>query len=217
MFVSELLQDPGINGLLKSFQDSIFAQKIDKRRRHEAYSFIGARISKSNWLNYPNLPMVRLAAQLAWEGHLPSVEKMELKNKNLSDIPNDKMGKLASIVTNSVSINNITPASLDIMLDNVTCSRFELYNMRLTEPQTRALVTALTERLKAVVLYGVTLDIQTLCQYNGRGRCRELVVRNGDPWRRFKEKLQWWAAEVGWAVTWDGPDLRTKRKKILLC
>ena len=205
MFVSELLQDPGINGLLKSFQDSIFAQKIDKRRRHEAYSFIGARISKSNWLNYPNLPMVRLAAQLAWEGHLPAVEKMELKNKNLSDIPNDKMGKLASIVTNSVSINNITPASLDLILESVRCSKLGLMNMRLTEPQTRALVTALTERLERVELrLDVTLDIHSLCQYNGRGTCRELVVR-GDARERYGEKLRRWGAEVEWAVTgWQG-------------
>ena len=164
------------------------------------------------------MSMVRLAAQLSWEGHLPSVKKMWLKNIDLSDIHEDRLGKLASKVTNYVDIDNITPASLlDIILESVRCTELRLAHMRLTEPQTRALVTALTERLKNVELTGVTLDIQTLCQYNGRGRCRELVVRNGDPWRRFKEKLQWWAAEVGWAVTWDGPDLRTKRKKILLC
>ena len=75
--------------------------------------------------------------------------------------------------------------------------------MRLTEPQTRALVTALTERLERVTLdIGVTLDIQTLCQYNGRGTCRELVV-SGDTRRRYEERIKQWRAEVGWTVTKD--------------
>ena len=203
MFVSELLQDPGINGLLKSFQDSIFAQKIDERRRHEAYSYIGARMSKSRWLCWtPSLSMVRLAAQLAWEGHLLSVKWITLENLDLSNIPRDHVCKLTSIVTDRVHIYNITPAShLDIILENVRCPLLWLSYMRLTEPQTRALVIAMTERLeKGRLGDDVTLDIQTLCQYNGRGTCRGLQVYD-DTKRRYGEKLRQWGAEVGWAVT----------------
>ena len=64
---------------------------------------------------------------------------------------------------------------------------------------TQALVTALTERLEIVELYGVTLDIQTFCQYNGRGTCRELRV-NRDTRERYGERLKQWGEEVGWAV-----------------
>ena len=153
-----MLQDPSSYGLLKNFQDSIFGPKIDERRT-EAYKYIGGRISESAWLQYPSLSMVRLAAQLAWEGHLPSVKVMRLENISLIDIPKNRLGKLFSIVTDWVVIDNITPASLDIILESVRCSWLVLYNMTLTEPQTRALVTALTERLERVRLYSVlTLD-----------------------------------------------------------
>ena len=198
---SELLQDPSSNGLLKNFQDSILPQKIDKRRITEVYSYIGARMSKSDWLEYPSVSMMRLAAQLAWEGHLPSVENIRLVNTDLSDIHQNRLGKLSSIVTDSVVIVNITPASLDIILESVRCPKLWLANMTLTKPQTQALVTAMTERLERVRLrYDVTLDIQTLCQYNGRGTCWKLQVR-GDKRKRYEENLRHWTAEVGWAVT----------------
>ena len=145
--------------------------------------------------------MVRLAAQLAWEGHLPSVKDMTLVDMDLSNIQQNRLGKLTSVVTDSVVIDNITPASLlDIILESVRCSWLYMNNMKLTEPQTRALVTALTERLERVVLYeGIILDIQTLCQYNGRGTCWWLRVE-GDTRERYEETLQQWRAEVNWVV-----------------
>ena len=76
------------------------------------------------------MSMVRLAAQLALEGHLPSVEKMSLVDKDLSDIPLDQLAELASKVTGEVTINNITPTiHLDIILENVRCSRLVLQNI----------------------------------------------------------------------------------------
>ena len=198
-----MLQDPGYNCLLKNFQDSIFSQKIDKRRITEAYSYIGARMSESDWLYdpCPSLSMLRLAAKLASERHLPSVKMMILQNIDLGDIPRDHICKLTSIVRGLIYILNITPASLlDIILVNVRCQELWLVNKRLTEPQTRALVTAMTKRLEDVKLDVVTLDIQTLCQYNGRGTCRELHVRY-DTRRRYGERLERWGTEVGWAVT----------------
>ena len=149
----------------------------------------------------PSLTEVRLAAQLSWEGHLPSVKRMKLRNMDLSDINRDHIFKLTSIVTDYVEIGNITPPPLlDIILESVRCSVLELLNMTLTEPQTQALLTLLTERLERVELFDdLNLDIQTLCKYNGRGRCRKLWVR-GDTRRRYGEILLRWGAEVGWAV-----------------
>ena len=159
----------------------------------------------SGWLKDrpgPTVSMMRLAAQLAWEGHLPCVQVMKLWYMDLSDIPSDQMGKLASIGTDEVIINNITPATLlDIILENVRCSVLQLYYLSLTEPQTRALVTAMRDGVEWVALWdGVTLDIEALCQYNGRGTCRALEVE-GDTRRRYGERLRRWTEEVGWAVT----------------
>ena len=73
--------------------------------------------------------------------------------------------------------------------------------MSLTEPLTRALVTAMRDVVEAVVLHkGATLDIEALCQYNGRGTCRRLQVRDGTI-ERYGERLRRWTEEVGWAVT----------------
>ena len=211
----ELLQDPYSNGLLQSFQDSIIEKKIDQKRRTEAYSYIGARVSvsASNWLwHRPSVSMIRLAAQLAWEGHLPSVKYMRLWHIDLSEIPREQMGKLASKVTDTAWINNITPIThLDIILENVRCSKLVLENMRLTEQQTRALVTALACRLKKVTLNsGVNLDFEALYQYNGRGRCLELRrMKDGteEEWR-----LECWAEKVGWTVTQGRSELILRRE-----
>ena len=79
----------------------------------------------------------------------------------------------------------------------------QLYYLSLTEPQTRALITAMRDKVEDVWLRpGVTLDIEALCQYNGRGTCRRLQVRDGTI-ERYGERLRRWTEEVGWAVTID--------------
>ena len=170
-------------------------------------------MSKSDWLLSPSVSMVRLAAQLAWEGHLPSVKEMLLQDMDLSDIPRDQMGKLASIVTGWVHINNMTPAThLDIILERVRSTQLGLQKMSLTEPQTRALVTAMRDGVERVYLYrGVTLDIEALCQYDGRGTCRKL--QEGDTRTRYGERLRRWTVEVGWAVKMDNNNWLTIERK----
>ena len=158
--------------------------------------------------------MVRLAAQLAWEGHLPSVESMWLRSKDLSDIPRDQLGKLASLVTGWVDINNIKPAIyLDIILERVRCPLLQLENTSLTDPQTRALITAMRDGVERVGLYGdVTLDIEALCQYDGRGTCWEIEVMS-DTRTRYGERLRCWRVEVDWELREDRDDwLRMERK-----
>ena len=111
---------------------------------------------------------------------------------------------MAAIVTETVLIKNMTPTShLSSILACVKCPVLRLRNMELSEEDTRALVTAMRERLETVELLGnITLDIEELTQYDGRGRCWELVAeavtktRHGDTLRR-------WAADVGWSVKED--------------
>merc|ERR1719360_301840 len=51
-----------------------------------------------------------------------------------------------------------------------------LQNMKLSEAETRALVTAMRDRVQTVALVNVTLDIEELTQYDGQGHCSELEV-----------------------------------------
>ena len=74
--------------------------------------------------------------------------------------------------------------------------------MKLSEAETRALVTAMRDRVEEVWLYNVTLDMEELTQYNGQGCCSELEVRR-DTRTRHGERLWRWAADKGWTVTED--------------
>ena len=147
---------------------------------------------------------VRSAALLAQEGYLTSVKNMDIRNMNTSDIPTDQMGKLASIVTESVIIGNMTPASqLGSILANVQCSMLSLAKMDLSEADTRALVTAMSHRLERVDLhYHVTLDQEALTAYDGQGRCTQLVVSMNTV-SRYGERIKTWAREKRWTVTKD--------------
>ena len=141
------------------------------------------------------------AALLAQEEYLTSVKYLRIENMDISDIPSDQMDKLASIVTETVKIENMTPASrLGSHLASVQCSVLWLWRMKLSEENTRALVTAMRNRVQSVTLWYVTLDIEELTRYDGRGRCSVLAV-----WRDTRERhgarLRVWMADKGWRDT----------------
>ena len=152
----------------------------------------------------PNEAEIKRAALLAWEGHLTSVEEMHIENISIADIPCDQMKKLASIVMQQVWINNMTHADqLGRILVSVKCSKLGLNNMELSEAETRALVTAMRDRVEEVWLdFDVTLDIEMLTQYDGQGSCNKLLVL-GHTSARYRDRLRRWVADKGWRVTMD--------------
>ena len=149
------------------------------------------------------------AAQLAMEGYLSSVKEMNIVNiieniVNISEISSDNIGKLTSIVTDEVYINNMTPVSqLGAILASVQSEVLSLQNMSLNEENTRALVTAMRARVQSVVLWNnVTLDLELLAAYDGEGRCTRLELR-GDTRAKYETRLRRWAGDKVWAVTED--------------
>ena len=162
----------------------------------------------------PSVEEVRSAALLAWEGYLTSVKNMYINNIDISDINSDHLAKLASIVTDRVWINNFRHNNqLSSIMASVQCSELWLDNMSLSLTETRALVTAMRDRVKRVGLYlNVNLSVEELCQYDGAGSCAWLCVK-GDARPRYRDRLRSWSARVGWTVTWDSPlDLTIERK-----
>ena len=140
---------------------------------------------------------------------MSSVKEMNIVNiieniVNISEISSDNIGKLTSIVTDEVYINNMTPVSqLGAILASVQSEVLSLQNMSLNEENTRALVTAMRARVQSVVLWNnVTLDLELLAAYDGEGRCTRLELR-GDTRAKYETRLRRWAGDKGWAVTED--------------
>ena len=171
-------------------------KKTDAERIQSSWS--------QNSQHTPTKAEVKRAAQLAWDGHLISVEFMRIVYIDISDIPLAQMKKLTSIVTWNVGIDFMTPTSqLSSILACVKCPGLWLGDMELSEENTRALVTAMRERVVEVWLWdNITLDIEELTKYDGRGRCWRLEVGR-DTRTRHGDRLRSWAADKGWRVTED--------------
>ena len=152
----------------------------------------------------PGEAEIKRAALLAWEGSLTSVVYMQIKRMSITDIPRDHMEKLASIVTWRVHIDMMTHTDqLGSILASVKCTDLLLWRIALSEAETQALVTAMRDRVVYVMLGYVTLDIEQLTQYNGKGSCSELEVW-GDKRTSYGERLRRWAADKGWKLTGKG-------------
>ena len=174
--------------------------RVDLQKQTEADNIQAAW---SLFSHYPSRDELKAAAQLAQDDYLSSVKNMWIEDKDLSEIPNDNIGKLSSIVTDSVTIYNITPLSqLGTILASVQSEELWLGNVVLSEENTRALVTAMS-RVKYVTLNSnVTLDPELLSAYDGQGHCTKLWVY-GDTSRSYGDRLKRWAADRGWTVTED--------------
>ena len=157
---------------------------------------------------------VKRAALLAWEGHLTSVGYMRIAKENSRDIPLDHMEKLASIVTERVTIAWMTHTDqLGSILASVKCPVLELYIINLSEAETQALVTAMRDRVQCVRFwYYGCVNINELTQYDGQGRCSWIEV--GFCTGYYEERLRRWAADKGWTLTLDNDGgLVMKRKQ----
>ena len=125
-------------------------------------------------------------------------------NKSIKDIRLDQMEKLTSIVTGEIYIHNMhmTHANqLGGILASVKCPHLRLLNMELSEAETRALVTAMRDRVQRVELWEVYLDIEELTQYDGLGRCSELRMIRGAQY-----------GYEGWTAIRDDWEIEVQRK-----
>ena len=73
--------------------------------------------------------------------------------------------------------------------------------MKLSDAEIRALVTAMRDRVDRVALGYITLDMEELTKYDGRGRCSELFVKADDMRDRHGDRLSRWPSDAGWIVS----------------
>ena len=102
-------------------------------------------------------------------------------------------------VSSGVVLDRVT-GDLGPLLSSLTCTELWIDNMELDQAATSSLVRGLQHGVETLVLgSGVRLHIQTLLDYDGRGRCGQLQC-HGDAWDTYKKMMKTWAAWVGWGV-----------------
>ena len=127
----------------------------------------------------PPMSQVASAAALARQGFLTSVRSLALVNLDITCVPAEDMAKLVECVTESVYIENLR-GDVTSVFSNINCVVLAIDKMSLSPVDTQALVSAMDTRVDEVHLYkDVTLDLETLTQYDGTGNCGFLRTENG--------------------------------------
>ena len=127
---------------------------------------------------------------------------MNLHDLELTGI---NISSLASGVRQGVELSNVT-GDVVPLLSSLTCTSLWIDNMELNQAATRSLVRGLEHGVKRLVLDGVrwgpvTLDIQTLVEYDGRGRCGEVTIKCSSNIADTYREMKTWAERINWRVT----------------
>ena len=167
---------------------------------------------QSSWTDddddyWPSVAEVRCAAALAATGHLTSAEYMRLYNLELPST--EDMPSLARVVSRGVDLDRVT-GDLGPLLSSLSCTDLGINNMYLDQAATSSLVRALqhgVEKLNLGYSGRVRLHLQTLMEYDGRGRCGEVRCSPDTE----DTELKTWSARVNWSVTDKGYNFVMKR------
>ena len=167
----------------------------------EVVTTLATRIQSlwSDVFYWPCVAEVVCAAALAATGLLTSVQFMRLRNLELPST--EDMPSLAR-VNSWVALDNVT-GDIGSLVSSLSCTELEISDMELDQAATSSLVRALQYGVKDLGLsYGVRLHIQTMLEWDGRGRCGQ-VRCSGDTRYTYREEMKTWAARVNWSV-WEG-------------
>ena len=122
---------------------------------------------------------------------------------DLTSVPTEHLTSLASSVTKSVNIWKVSGCDLATILDSVKSKVLSIIGLGLGSEATQGLVRSMESGVEEVRLFGgVTLDIRVLIEYNGQGKCSEVMCYS-DTAPRYKEQLRTWARSRNWSVTRD--------------
>ena len=179
--------------------------KYDKAIIFRGAESQAARI-REKWAYYPEeslLPEISNAASLAHHGLLGSVKDMYLTDVDLASVPAEHLASLASCVTRSVDIKNVSNCDLTSILDSVNCDLLSINSQTLSREETRAVVRAMETGVEQVYLGDLgkmSLDMRALTQYSVQGKCVEVRYEEWkveDAARNIK-KLRSWAKRINW-------------------
>ena len=172
---------------------------------------MGAMIRKSWQVGIPPTPsQLSCAAALASHGHLTRVEKLTLKNMDISSVEPGDLRTLVKCVTEEVSVDNVT-GDLSPVLHSSRCRALSLYNRTLTATETQTLAVAMVSGVKEVRLgKNVTLGMETLTQYNGKGECEEVKLFDNTK-EIYQDQVKVWAGDMDWEIENDDQEIIISR------
>ena len=161
----------------------------------------------------PSKPEITCAASLAHHGLLGSVKVLVLRY-DLTSVPAGHLASLTASATESVEICNVS--GCDLVVTILDCVKSKILWIRdvtlLGCEETQALVRAMESRVEDVRLdEEVTLDISSLIEYSGQGKCSELGCYD-EVAARYREQLLAWATSRNWAVSYESEDFFVIRK-----
>ena len=103
-------------------------------------------------------------------------------------------------VSSGVVLDRVT-GDIGPLLSSLSCAELQISNMELDQAATSSLVRGLQHGVERLDLLGgggpVTLDIQSLVEYDGRGRC-DLVGCYGNTAATYRENIKTWAERINW-------------------
>ena len=148
----------------------------------------------------PSLPLVAAAAALATHGYITHVVQLGLYNLDLDlDVSAGNLANLVQCVSTYVWISRIR-GDLGPVFGTAKCSELNLVDMDLSTAETQSLLGAMVSGVRLVFLCrGVTLDMETLSQYDGKGECGRVWVWE-DTGRRYRGQLKSWMQRIGWKL-----------------
>ena len=155
---------------------------------------VGARLSEDS----PSQAQVSSVASFIHHGYITEVQRMTLKNINLSEVAH--ASALADVnVTKVVFIYNVT-GNISALISRIKSHSLVMFQMRLSTEDTAALVQAmLTNVVEVIILGHVELDMDTLLTYDGRGLCG-FVQCCRQTKERYGDQLATWGETMGWSV-----------------
>ena len=136
----------------------------------------------------PSLSRVAAAAALASHGYITHVGNLGLRNLDLDSVSAGNLANLVRCVSNWVQIYGVR-GDLSPVFGTAECSELSIGRTDLSTAETQCLLAAMVSGVRVVVLRrGVTLDMETLSQYDGKGEC-ERVLAWWHTGRRYRDQV----------------------------
>ena len=149
-----------------------------------------------------SLPQLATAAALATHGYITHVGNLGLCNLDLDSVSAGNLANLVQCVHGDVWISGVR-GDLSPVLGTAKCFRLVMCDIDLSTADTQGLLAAMVSGVLVVTLRrGVTLDTETLSQYDGKGKCGRVMVC-WDTVRRYRGQLKSWAKRIGWKLMED--------------